>query len=395
MGLCQILETHEEWVKKVWYDNVAFIFKLGEYMSTQVSSECLDVEIEKLLLNRYPKWLEDRRQYAVLYGVGYSVISTLVLIIASLVFHRFDGNPNITDLTEDVGLPFVQVICGAFVYYYLKLPALLAKTFKQLVANDVFDADEIIIDKKWEKNLQSRRWNWLAWSVAIFSIIAMALHSGLNADKTDAWNDHWSLFLIAQGCWLIAWYTGPQLILNVFLSALLVAHIFKKNEIQVHRLHRDGCGGFSPLSKFSLHVTYFALIYGIGFFVSGLHSYFEGNISKDYLLFLDVSIYLVIVPIIFYLPLHSAHKAMLNYRHRLINKTSEKYLHEHSSLYNSSYDDLEDKLKVLDGLKQLRDEHEQAYPVWPFNIRIRLAVLLNALFPVTTTLIGLFIDVVK
>ena len=52
---------------------------------------------------------------------------------------------------------------------------------------------------------------------------------------------------------------------------------------------------------------------------------------------------------------------------------------------------LANRLKYLDDLKQLQ-QHDLAYPVWPFSVEIRLAVLANAIVPVIPTVFGLIID---
>jgi hypothetical protein len=48
-------------------------------------------------------------------------------------------------------------------------------------------------------------------------------------------------------------------------------------------------------------------------------------------------------------------------------------------------------VEKMDILKRLA-KHESSYPVWPFGFRTRLGVFVNAILPLTVTLIGVGFD---
>jgi hypothetical protein len=196
--------------------------------------------------------------------------------------------------------------------------------------------------------------------------------------------------------WILAGFAFGGIIADLILIVALISHTLSQNKIVVFPLHPDRSGGFSPLGNFSLRLSYLAAGLGLFLVCQIVVAIIDRRIQQDHILMLASVLYLVAVPTFFYLPLHSTHKAMLAYRDNLIRDTSERYLETHQSIHSTNYTleakQLEEKLLILEALKKLQEEHERAYPVWPFNINIRFAVLANVLTPIIPTIIGLVID---
>ena len=120
----------------------------------------------------------------------------------------------------------------------------------------------------------------------------------------------------------------------------------------------------------------------------------RGTIGENYFLIFNTTVYLFLVPMLFYLPLHFPHRAMVAYREKLMSDTAKHYHEEHRKILqglSTDAEELETKLKYLDGLQKLQ-EHNRKYPVWPFNFRTSLGVFANAITPTVPTVIGLALN---
>jgi hypothetical protein len=357
----------------------------------------LGQEIEKLLLKAYPQRLHKLCQSPGKFAFVYVVVCISIHVVLALIFGGFSGTEDVQDITEDPLYLPVIVVLTVIVYHYCLLPRLVGRAFAELQHNQVFVFNTIKVDSK-TSNAFSAKWVLilpLGLTLGIGAILILWLLVFIPGDLT-----YWSVihpitFLVAGSTYMIAWWALVSLIANLTLTIRLINAIFAHNRIKVHRLYPDQSGGFNPMGRFSLRISVIALVYGAFLVAAAINSTFNtGIIEEDYLLFFQIPIYLVVVPTLFYWPLRSAHRAMVQFRDDLIRETSQRYLDEHLKAHNAATNDaekLEARLKYMDALKKLQ-EHEQTYPVWPFNMRIRLTVVANTLVPVIPTVIGLALE---
>jgi hypothetical protein len=194
--------------------------------------------------------------------------------------------------------------------------------------------------------------------------------------------------------WTISYFALGGLLTNVVLGIRLIDQIFQRNAIQVYPLHPDNSGGLGAMGRYSLKLSLIALALGLFIVAAAIASITRGIIQTDYILFALSLIYLAIVPTLFFLPLRTVHAAMVAFRDNLFRETSNRYLSHHLNLHQNSeigVDELENNIKYLDQLKALR-EHDKMYPVWPFDLRIRLTVFFTTILPILPSVIGIATD---
>jgi hypothetical protein len=362
-------------------------------MSDSSDEQNIGREVEELLLRTYPRRLHFCLKFPLIGGLIYILVASATFIIVTKVFGGFSETADVLDFTEDISSIYAIFAIGAAIYYWLLLPSLLKRTFGKLSDNEVF-ASEVQISPKFQNSFASL---WVRRLPYIFAVGADGLIASGLLDNSTYWHEvHPISFVCAILIWLFAFFAAASAFLNIVIAIVLIDHIFRHNPTVTRPLHPDRAGGFRPLGDFSLRLSYLAVIYGLFYVTLAIRSTRMGTIGEDYSLFFWVTFYFIIVPILFYLPLDAAHRAMVAYRDNLIRDTSARYSKENQGIHETDYtldaDELEQRLRALDALKKLQEQHEREYPVWPFNMRIRITVLANAMVPVIPTLIGLIID---
>jgi hypothetical protein len=378
-----------------------------EYVEAEMGSQATAVDgvkfgkhIERLMRLMYPRWSDSLRRRPALMAIAFMFLTTIIQLIPAFIFGGITNTRNAIDFTEDAGYPFVQAVYGAAIYYYLVLPSLLAKAFDDLQSNEVFVHSTLRVTRRMRRLFFGKWAYWLPFiltTLATFIIVPFIVYYW-NDSLTFWWELHPLTAIVMFSSFWPAWFALAGVIVNVVIAVLIMREVLIENEIVVHPLHPDRSGGFSPLSKFLLQLLNLALVYAIFIVSVVVRSILAGDIAHDFGTFVNAFAYAIVVPILFYVPLRSTHRAMVAFRDDLTRQTSHRYLEENKRIHDTDYDltaeQLEEKLKILGSLKEL-ERHERAYPVWPFNVRIRLAVLANALVPVVPTVIGLVLDLAK
>lgn len=349
-------------------------------------------EVMKLMRDLYPIKQNKVFKMPLLIAVCYFLFYELFQLLIAVSFGVFSGNPEIHDFSEDYPNFFMGLFYAVMIFYHLWLPNLFTNTLVRLYENGAFEKSEV--------NLQSligiskNTW-WIRVPIIGTIVLLMCWFVYMPLDSFNFWFEvNLIPFLAVTVLYSVAWYTGFALLITIVLAIRFMNLVFKDNHIRVNPLHPDECGGFRPLSTFSIRLINIALFWAVILVVSVIRSYQLGVIGGDYALFSSPVLYLMLVPTLFYLPLHSTHLAMLKYRNQLMADTAEQYLREHNTLLSelsASDKDMEARLKRLENLQKVQ-EHNRKYPVWPFTYRIRFAVLANAVIPTVTTIIGFILD---
>lgn len=163
-------------------------------------------------------------------------------------------------------------------------------------------------------------------------------------------------------------YSLIMLIYDSVILIIMLNQLFKKIYIQIEPSHPDNAGGLSSIGGFSTNFGYLIGVFGIVFSVGILQN--PSNFFRDYPLMLSIGFYIILAPVIFFLPLWTAHEAMLKYRERFLLEISNEFnkvLGELRNSYSKSSGEIVPLLEKLKGLEEMKRIGYQ-FPVWPFNL---------------------------
>jgi hypothetical protein len=359
------------------------------------SKQKLGEKVQRHFLRLYPKRLRYFNKHPITAVVIFLLLYYSINIALSLHYGVFSNSPEVETFTEDAGVLLVPAILSAAIYYYFCFPTLLRTTFDALLIRGIFVSTPVKISNRMQGKFKSRRPAFLGPALSLCAYLASILWLLNQNEPTSWWYLNPTIIIIGISVLQIAWVPFFSLLVNYAIAILLIRDILEGNEIQVYRLSVDRSGGFGPLGQFSLRVVFFAFSYGIFLAQWAIHSTSDGTIGTDYALFFNVTLYAVLVPTFFYLPLSIAHQKMAAFREKLVHETSRQYLREHLNIHEGKLPKLtklEEQVKHMAAL-QVLVKHELDYPVWPFSTRIRLTVLLNSLIPAVPTIIGILLGV--
>lgn len=244
---------------------------------------------------------------------------------------------------------------------------------------------------------------WLVGSVVIIAVLVWFIW--IPAQKTfDTWQATSTFaFWYTEFAWFLIFVIGALLIIRGIITITRLNFLFREFPVVVKVLHPDGAGGLSPLGKLSVSIGYVLCVYGIGVTI--------GNISQariagvDYLTVLTDpmtialwAVYLVLAPIMFFLPLNVAHYAMEQAKGEYITKISDQFeieIQRTQELLGSSSKQLKENLTKVEQLQQLHDLAIK-FPIWPFNTKSLVRFFSSVLFPILLSLISaLFQGLIK
>lgn len=361
-----------------------------------VPTSALGAKIEEITSHDLPPRYAVLSRFPLLGGVIYYVSNVVLYGLLAALFGVLHTEGNRIGYLDDFEMIFNELLLAASIYYFFRMPALLGRTFRLLTENDVFVGDQIKIDasvvKLFRSKLRKRAPVVFAGIYAslgvIFQLAGLFPVSGWFTINVFA-------YCVVAVTLTIAWCAMASVLVDVTLSIYLIHRLLRDNPIVVRRLHPDQAGGFGSLGSYSLRIGYFALIYGIWLASAATRAIVEDTFAIAPTL--TAVVYVIAVPILFFLPIYSPHRVMAAFRNRLMSETAQKYSTHHQAIHTEipeTVKEFEQKIAYLNELQALQ-KHDASYPVWPFNFQIRAAVAFNSLAPAVPTVIGLLIDALK
>jgi hypothetical protein len=194
----------------------------------------------------------------------------------------------------------------------------------------------------------------------------------------------------------VTFYTFSLGLLNIFASYRVLSTLFSSNKLNVQPLHPDKCGGLAPLGALSRTLIYWIIFIGIIVALNVWNNYYILNRHFDDPLQLSIIFgYLVMAYIIFFLPMHAAHKPMkkakeeeLTLIHRYISKIDKAVKMD----FEKSNDIDNKALENFNNAKQIYDITSEM-PVYPYNFKTVAAFISSILIPILFLIIQKIIDI--
>ncbi len=361
----------------------------------------LGYKTEQLLRTLYPWGTGCCFRHPVRVALFHFVALCSFHVVLTRHYGVFSGNPQVRNFVEDWTYVPTTLTLTVIVYYYFSLPKKLGRALQNLVENGVFPSNRVAVQCKYFLGLHRRFGQGIPFLFATLMVIGGVLLWPQQASWTEekVWfqinNEALLLVMIS---WWISWFALIGLLVNIFVAWLFIKNIFRYNKIAVYALHPDGGGGLGPLGMYSVHLSYLGLLVGLTLIVYTAHSITRKKIEHDYALMGTISVYFLIVPSLFYMHLWTVHKAMKDFRDRLLVVTATHYLNQSLKLYRTlnaiSTDSMRQALAELNELKSLR-EHQRAYPTWPFPIISHWGIIFRSALPIFFTVLELLIEILK
>jgi hypothetical protein len=163
-------------------------------------------------------------------------------------------------------------------------------------------------------------------------------------------------------------------------------------------MHPDGAGGLAPLGHFVSSLGYFLFMLGLAYSVRIIQqNVVEISGMDDVVTVVGLVLYLLLAPLIFFLPLQSARGAMIASRNNLLMDVSKEFDATFSEIHQLRSEKAETLEPLLKRQRQIEEMHKtiEKFPVWPFNLANIRNFFSLVLFPILPALISIVIDLLK
>lgn len=180
-------------------------------------------------------------------------------------------------------------------------------------------------------------------------------------------------------------YALVLVIVDLVMTIRALNDLLAKQGVRVEPFHPDKAGGLSIVGRFAANLSYLIGTYGLLLFVRILENE-QGQIDiSSYVFFTGVILYLVLAPIIFFIPLWTTHLAMVAFRDDLLGKIAGKMeatfgdlgvLRQENEMppedkeepVDLDAEQVEKLTKKVQNLNKMRQFVRDNVPVWPFNV---------------------------
>ena len=264
------------------------------------------------------------------------------------------------------------LIHPAILAYYSWMQTFGKKIIEVLTRENVIQLDNKTkkILGKYSGRFQSKKATRVMFLLSLLIVIVWYISSLLmpQENSTLYWitANPWIGIIVSPTLFVVA-YALVFSIYDVIMLILCLRDLFKNSKIRVNVLNPDQAGGLSIIGQFSGNLSYILALLGLTYSVSAIS--LKAQFLGDYPNLIALIAYVVLAPFVFFTPLWSAHKKMVEYRDQTIREISvefEETLLQIKDSFDTSQDEIESHIKNLKQLYELR-ELILKFPVWPFK----------------------------
>ena len=359
----------------------------------------------------------------------YSFAAYMSAVVSLILYALF--KPSVLPRFADLAREEPAMIAAALIYALLLGPAIVAfypwmtrvtgELFMDLFESGVFEEgvgkkhlrDVVAGDQSSARSdLNDPRWTWAAAAVVlgVAELSTITGMRGLWENTPEVKYDIWVWNVVALPWAIVGWYVVCILAAREFAVIRSLYRLFDPEKsstggwpIRVRFQHPDKCGGFGRLNAFSFRFSILIALCALGLLLLMFSSIqtngWEGSLTKDYLLWLGVLVYIVVGPTMFFLTLGSAHRVMALQKNNDLKMISNRLENEYAKALKKFNKQQDDDLPVV--VKEVVDLQAlyaitSRFPTWPFDITAlrRFAALFSSPF-VVAFVVGLLVKAIE
>lgn len=337
----------------------------------------------------------------------YAILISVIIVLIPVLLTFYDGNFDNLELNLDIKRDWPNVL-----FYLIGFPTMLLTTvlyakklpqvLNQLRGNDIINinAKEWNIFKQKANEIYSKWYYTNGPHIVAFAITIVLIIIFRNPRKEIWYSLETDNFVYIAGwaqiiVYYFTFYTFSLGLLNIFASYKVLTVLFSSNKLNVQPLHPDKCGGLAPLGDLSRTLIYWIILIGIIAALNVWNNYYILERHFDDPIQLSIIFgYLVMAYIIFFLPMHAAHKPMKKAKEEELSLIHH-YISNITSEVKKDFKGLNDiDNKVLDNFNNAKQIYDltSEMPVYPYNLNTLVAFTTSILIPISFIVIDRIIN---
>jgi hypothetical protein len=323
------------------------------------------------------------------------IVHLLIYLAVGLAVDYFNpAAENVLGIFDDAELAIGTTVWLIFVpvvwAYYRWLPAAALDACKKIEELGIVPVTKstkggpTMLSTSVRESLSAAWIPWLAVAATVVSISYLLLVSipvqRQQLDMVSFW--HYTPAALAALCVV---YTATNYVLFVFVfrmiqATLAIWRFFRKHAIvRLYPLHPDKCGGMGPIGLFVSRLAIILIVIPVWVTMLSIFTIIAGGEAQFSIGLVAYVIYAILMPVVVIPPLWQPHKAMQEYKDRLLLEISRELLEVKDRLFRQVKADRWDKLRAAlesyDRLENIYSDSEKHIPVSPIPIPTFGAIL--------------------
>ena len=371
----------------------------------------MDEEKVRILSNHDPlgDLVRDRLQWSPLtWGLLVLAANAVIQLGSAAIFGALSSPSEPPGLFQDIGAVYVILVMQPVLNGYYIWTILGARSLMRDLSGSSIFLDRAQLDRALDRFGHRLRSKWAlagALGCGLFvTLLLLGIFRGWYGLDGAGWLKHAdALPLIQVPIWFLTAYTLFYGVYNVAITIVSLRGLFRNQTLALSPWHPDGCGGLRSISQYSGGLSLAIAVVGVGLSTITVQLVLWNKFQVSYEVWLALAAYVILAPLMFFLPLGTAHAAMGNARDRALLHLSEQFDQEYARIGSAlnegdavpptgarpSEDLLDQGVKKLENLRKLYRMTED-FPQWPFdvrNLRRFLAVVGAAIMPAIVSIV--------
>jgi hypothetical protein len=338
------------------------------------------------------------------YGILILIINIVIDFSSSTYFNVFVTRTGPPGLLQDptillVSYVMMPVVGGYYLWSINQIGILMQQLREAKVFTDEAQLDDLM--QEFKKNLISRT---PFYTSTIISLIVAFLLLGTNL-KWYPWPQMVSFMnhsdiipILKTPMWFITMYAVCFGLFNIASTISALRRVFTDQPIRISPWHPDRCGGLRGISRYSMTLGYAIAVIGLTLSVQTIQEIQFGTFASSYLTWIGLIGYSVLAPMVFFLPLGTAHKVMQRAKTTHLLTLSRQFDNQYkqiTSALSQGESEIAGSVQKIEALQTLYKITEE-FIIWPFdvvNLRRFLTITLAPLLPGLITILFEFISI--
>ncbi len=326
------------------------------------------------------------------YGITILIVNVTIDFLSAVYFKAFvtySGPPGLFQDPAVILASYVMmpVIGGFYLWSINQIGSLLQQLYASNLFTDQTGLDEIVQELK-----QSLTSKWPLVASVIISVIVTLLILGTFLNwypwpQTISFLNHSEIIpWLKTPMWFITMYGLCFGLFNITSTIAALRRTFRNQSYNISPWHPDRCGGLKSISQYSMTLGYAIAVVGLTISVQTIQEIYFGTFSSAYLTWLGLAGYILLSPLIFFLPLGTAHVSMQQAKNTHLLAISAQFDIHYRLITDALRNEESEiaatvkKIEALQSLYRITDE----FTIWPFdfvNLRRFLTITLAPLAP--------------
>jgi hypothetical protein len=338
------------------------------------------------------------------YGIAILVANVVINGYFALRFRAFVTQSGPPGLLQDPTILFesyvmMPIVGGFYIWSIHRIGILLQQLYNSNIFTDETGIKELVPEVK--RSLRSRGPLILSIFVAtIVTLLVLAKYlnwlpglqsiSFLNHSNIISW--------LRIPLWFVTMYGICFGLFNIGATIITLRRIFRDQSIRISPWHPDRCGGLKSISQYSMNLGYAIAVVGVFISIQAIQEIQLGVFKAAYLTWIELVGYVVLAPLVFFLPLGTAHTAMQSAKRTHLLALADQFDIQYQMIVESlktGNNEIASSTERIENLQTLYKITED-FTIWPFddvNLRRFLTITLAPLLPAVASVIFEFIRI--